>query len=53
MICDVCKHDCHCGEKCEIDSCLCPNCQHTQEKPMIKQIKKWWRKYVDWLFTWK
>ena len=60
MICILCNHDCHCGEKCEIDNCLCPTCKHPhdfvcfKENPtMIKQIKKWWKKYVDWLFDWK
>ena len=50
MICRICGHGCHCEEKCEIDSCLCPTCKHMENPTMIKKIKKWWQKYVDWLF---
>jgi hypothetical protein len=49
--CTICNHK-HRGEdQCQYCHCTWANVS-TGDNNMIKFIKKWWKKYVDWLFKW-
>jgi maltodextrin utilization protein YvdJ len=41
MICITCDHDCHCNDICQSDNgCGCNNCEHKQEKNMVKKVRQ-------------
>ena len=50
MICVICDHDCHCGDKCDAlpmdGGCGCPRCEHMEENIMLKKI---WKKIKGWI----
>ena len=50
MICIICDHDCHCGDKCNAlpmdGGCGCPRCEHMEENIMLKKI---WKKIKGWI----
>lgn len=64
MYCKICGHRCHCvGQGYYVSSnqcstCICDKCDH--KEPLVLNghlkeevmIKKWWQKFVDWLFKW-
>ena len=50
MICIICEHDCHCGDKCDAlpmdGGCGCPRCEHMEKNIMLKKI---WKKIKNWI----
>ena len=49
MICIICEHDCHCGDKCDAlpmdGGCGCLTCEHIIEEENM--LKKLWKKFKD------
>jgi len=55
--CNKCNHRCHClAGMGECTTCKCSKCgckeeiPTTEEKTMVKWIKKQWQKFIDWIF---